>query len=74
MELEALKSMKGKLSSSLMMKVWTLSDPRIALIGFDKVTMTVSFSSSSMSSTILVIVIVAVVSPALIASVPSAKV
>ena len=44
------------------------------MLGFDKVTMTVSFASSRPSSTIPAIVIVPEVDPALIVSVPLAKV
>ena len=54
--------------------MWTSSLPRVALLGFDKVTMTVSFASSSPSSTIPAIVIVPVVAPALMVKVPLAKV
>ena len=59
---------------SLIVYVCTSSLPRVALLGFDKVTMTVSFGSSRESSTILPIVIVPDVAPALIVSVPLAKV
>ena len=44
------------------------------MLGLDKVTITVSFVSSRESSTILPIVMVADVDPALIVSVPLAKV
>ena len=54
--------------------MWTTSVPKIALFGFDKDTIIVSFSSSKVSSMISVIVIVPVFSPALIESVPSARV
>ena len=52
----------------------TLSLPKVALLGLDKVTMTVSFGSSNESSTIPAIVIVPDVAPALIVKVPLAKV
>ena len=48
--------------------------PSDALLGFDKVRITVSLDSSRPSSTIPAIVIVAVVSPATIVTVPSARV
>ena len=48
--------------------------PKVALLGFDKVTITVSFDSSRPSSTIPAIVIVADVAPAVIVAVPLAKV
>ena len=48
--------------------------PSVALPGLDKVTITVSLASSKESLTILAIVIVPLVSPALIVSVPLAKV
>ena len=48
--------------------------PNVALLGLDKVTIIVSFSSSKESSTILSIVIVPLVSPALIVNVPLARV
>ena len=74
LELLALKSTTGVLSLSLIVYVWTLSLPNVALLGFDKVTITVSFGSSSESLTILAIVIVPLVLPALIVSVPFARV
>ena len=74
LELVALKSTTGVLSLSLIVYVWTLSLPNVALLGFDKVTITVSFGSSSESLTILAIVIVPLVLPALIVRVPLAKV
>ena len=46
----------------------------MALLGLDKVTMTVSLASSRESSTILPIVIVVDVEPAAIVAVPLAKV
>ena len=69
-----LKSTTGALSLSLIVYVWTSSLPSVALLGFDKVTMTVSFASSRESLTILAIVIVPLVLPALIVRVPLAKV
>ena len=54
--------------------MWILSDPKVALLGLDNVNTTVSFASSIESSTILAIVIVPDDAPALIVSVPSAKV
>ena len=74
LELVALKSTTGVLSLSLIVYVWTLSLPNVALLGFDKVTITVSFGSSSVSLTMLAMVIVPDVDPALIVSVPLAKV
>ena len=74
LELVALKSTTGVLSLSLIVYVWTLSLPNVALLGFDKVTITVSFGSSSESLTMLAIVIVPLVLPALIVRVPLAKV
>ena len=44
------------------------------MLGFDKVTITVSFGSSNVSLTMLAIVIVPDVDPALIVSVPLARV
>ena len=44
------------------------------MLGFDKVTITVSFGSSSESLTMLAMVIVPDVDPALIVSVPFARV
>ena len=51
-----------------------MSLPNVALLGLDKVTITVSFGSSIESSIIPAIVIVPVVDQALIVSVPLAKV
>ena len=48
--------------------------PNVALLGFDKVTITVSLASSRESSTMLAIVMVPDVDPALIVRVPLAKV
>ena len=48
--------------------------PNVALLGLDKVTITVSFGSSSVSLTMLAMVIVPDVAPALMVSVPLAKV
>ena len=50
------------------------SEPSVALLGLDNVTITVSSTSSSASSTMLPIVIVPDVFPAVIVSVPLAKV
>ena len=69
-ELATLKSIVGKPSSSAMVYVCTSSLPKVALLGLDKVTMTVSSGSSAESSTILAIVIVPVVEPAAILKVP----
>ena len=49
-----------------MVYVCVSSLPRVALLGLDKVTMTVSFASSRESSTILAMVIAPDVEPALI--------
>ena len=46
------------------------SDPNVAFDGFDRVTMTVSFTSSRLSSEILPIVSAPVVDPGLIVKVP----
>ena len=54
--------------------MWTLSLPKVALLGLDNVTITVSLSSSNKSSTMSVIVTIPDVSPLLIERVPSAKV
>ena len=54
--------------------MWTSSLPRVALLGLDKVTITVSFASSKESLTTLAIVIVPDVDPAIIVSVPLARV
>ena len=51
-----------------------MSLPNVALLGFDKVTITVSFTSSRPSSTIPAIVIVPDVAPALIVREPLARV
>ena len=51
-----------------------LSAPNVALLGLDKVTITVSFVSSVVSSIIFAIVIVPVVSPAAILNVPFTRV
>ena len=74
LELVNSKSTTGALSLSVMVKVWTLSLPNVALLGFDKVTITVSFASSRESSTMLAMVIVPDVDPAFIVSVPLARV
>ena len=73
-ELVTLKSIVGWSSSSIIVKVWTLSAPNVALLGLDKVTITVSFVSSVVSSIIFAIVIVPVVSPAAILNVPFTRV
>ena len=57
-----------------MVYVWVSSLPNVALLGFDNVTITVSFGSSSVSLTILAMVIVPEVDPALIVRVPLARV
>ena len=54
--------------------MWILSLPKVALLGLDNVSTTVSFASSMESSIILAIVILPDDEPALIVSVPSAKV
>ena len=51
-----------------------MSLPNEALLGFDKVRITVSFGSSNMSLTMPAMVIVPDVDPALIVSVPLARV
>ena len=73
-ELVLLKSTTGALSLSLIVYVWTSSLPSVALPGFDKVTITVSFASSRESLTMLAIVIVPLELPALIVRVPLANV
>ena len=73
-ELEVLKSTTGASSLSLMVYVCVSSLPYVALLGFDYVTITVSFGSSRESLTILPIVIVPDVDPALIVRVPLARV
>ena len=57
-----------------MVYVCVSSLPSVALVEFDKVTITVSFDSSKESLTMLPMVIVPLVSPALIVRVPLAKV
>ena len=52
----------------------TLSLPKVALLGLDKVTITVSFSSSMESSAMFSMVMLPDVEPALIVRVPFAKV
>ena len=59
---------------SLIVYVCTLSLPKVALLGLDKVIITVSFASSAKSSIILEIVIVPPVAPAFIVKVPFAQV
>ena len=54
--------------------MWTSSLPSEALPGLDKVTITVSLASSIESLIILDILMVPVVAPALIVSVPLARV
>ena len=54
--------------------MWASSLPSVALLGLDKVTMTVSLASSRESSTMLAIVMVLDVAPALIVKVPFASV
>ena len=54
--------------------MWASSLPKVALLGFDNVTMTVSLASSIESSIILDILIVPVDAPALMVKVPLAKV
>ena len=69
-----LKSTTGKLSLSKIVYVCTVSDPSIALVGLDNVTITVSLFSSRESLTIPAIVIFADVLPDVIVNVPFAKV
>ena len=57
-----------------MVYVCVSSLPNVALLGFDNVTITVSFGSSRVSLTILPMVIVPDVDPALIVRVPLARV
>ncbi|GIS26225.1 MAG: hypothetical protein CM15mP127_05980 [Gammaproteobacteria bacterium] len=57
-----------------MVYVCVSSLPNVALLGFDNVTITVSFGSSSVSLTILAMVIVPEVDPAFIVRVPLARV
>ena len=73
-EVGALKLMIGVVSLSIIVKVWELSLPRVALTGLDKVIITVSSGSSTGSSIILAMVIVPLVSPALIVSFPAPRV
>ena len=63
-------------SGSKIVNVWTLSLPKVALLGLDRVRMTVSFASTGSvpSSTIPAMVMVPDVVPALIVRVPSARV
>ena len=56
-ELVELKVMKGTGSLLVMVYVCSLSDPRTAFVGLDKVTMTVSSASMSVSSTMSAILI-----------------
>ena len=69
-----MKSTTGKLSLSKIVYVWTVSDPSVALVGLDNVTITVSLFSSSASFTIPAIVIFAEVLPDVIVNVPFARV
>ena len=55
-------------------RVCVSSNPSVAFVGLDSVTITVSSDSSSASSTMLAIVIVPDVSPAAIVIVPLARV
>ena len=57
-----------------MVYVCVSSLPSVALVEFDKVTITVSFDSSKESLTMLPMVIVPLVSPALIVRVPLPRV
>ena len=61
-------------TGSRIVNVCTLSPPTVALEGFDKVKITVSFPSTLPSSTIPAIVIVPDVEPALMVKVPLARV
>ena len=54
--------------------MWASSLPSVALLGLDKVTITVSLPSVIESSTMLAIVMVPDVDPAFIVSVPLARV
>ena len=54
--------------------MWTLSFPRTALLGPDKVKITVSLPSTETSSIISAMVMVPLVAPEVIVKVPSAKV
>ena len=74
LDVVVLKSTIGASSSSVMVYVWASSEPRLALLGLDNVTITVSFASSNASSIILAMVIVPDVLPAGIVSVPFANV
>ena len=74
MEVEVENATVGVPSLSLMVYVWTLSFPRTALFGLDKVMITVSLASSRSSSIIQAIVMVPEVPPALIVRVPLARV
>ena len=59
--LQTLKLMVGVVSLSMIVKVWVISVPRIALTGLDKVIITVSSGSSNGSSIILAMVIIPMV-------------
>ena len=61
-------------TGSSIVNVCTLSLPTVALEGFDKVKITVSFPSTLPSSTIPAIVMVPEVAPALMVKVPLASV
>ena len=74
LEVEELKSTTGVVSLSLIVKVWAISVPRVALAGLDNVMITVSSGSSAESSIILAIVMLPVVSPALIVIAPEPSV
>ncbi len=62
-------------SGSKIVNVWTLSLHKVALLGLDRVRMTVSFASTGSvpSSTMPAIVMVPLVAPAGMVSVPSAS-
>ena len=74
LELESANSISGATKGSKIVKVWTSSLPSVALLGLDRVKITVSFPSSLPSLTIPATVIVPDEDPALIVRVPSAKV
>ena len=74
LEVRVLKLMVGVVSLSMIVKVWVISVPRIALTGLDKVIITVSSGSSNGSSIMLAMVIVPLVSPAFIVSFPAPSV
>ena len=74
LEVASAKDISLSPSGSWIVNVCTSSLPKDALLGLDKVRMTVSFGSVTPSLTIPAIVIVPVVDPALMVRVPLASV